>query len=105
MEPTPGPPDLITANGGPWPDSLTGACSNPNQVNGTSCARRVLGAMWKELGDSVTWPAGAAKNPLPTINNECVSAAPYGAPSLSETMAAPGARRHDSSIDGRSVAQ
>ncbi len=28
-EPTPGPPDLITSNGGPWPDSATGACSNP----------------------------------------------------------------------------
>ena len=28
VDPTPGPPDLITTSGGPWPDSLTGSCSN-----------------------------------------------------------------------------
>jgi len=26
-QPVPGPPDLITSSGGPWPDSLTGTCS------------------------------------------------------------------------------
>lgn len=62
-------------------------------VNGASQARRVLGAMYRELGDdSVSWPAGASKNPLPTINGECVNPAPYGAPPVSDTMAAPGAR-------------
>src|SRR6188768_2857815 len=28
----PNPPDLITASGGPWPDSLTGACSSPSKA-------------------------------------------------------------------------
>ncbi|MES1186563.1 MAG: DUF1566 domain-containing protein [Myxococcales bacterium] len=28
----PGPPDLVTASGGPWPDSLTGACASSTQV-------------------------------------------------------------------------
>jgi hypothetical protein len=31
-EPMPGPPDLITSSGGPWPDSLTGACSNTTKA-------------------------------------------------------------------------
>ena len=34
MDPTPLPPDLITSNGGPWPDSLTGACSNAAKAVG-----------------------------------------------------------------------
>ncbi len=28
------PPDLITSSGGPWPDSLTGTCSNGKNVSG-----------------------------------------------------------------------
>jgi hypothetical protein len=28
----PGPPDLITSSGGPWPDSLTGSCANTSKV-------------------------------------------------------------------------
>jgi hypothetical protein len=28
----PGPPDLITSSGGPWPDSLTGACEDAQKV-------------------------------------------------------------------------
>lgn len=31
-EPEPGPPDLITATGGPWPDSFTGTCINATKV-------------------------------------------------------------------------
>jgi Protein of unknown function (DUF1566) len=27
-----GPPDLITSSGGPWPDSLTGACATPSKA-------------------------------------------------------------------------
>lgn len=34
-EPEPGPPDLITATGGPWPDSFTGTCINATKV--TTC--------------------------------------------------------------------
>jgi hypothetical protein len=32
VDPTPGPPDLITKSGGPWPDSLTGSCSNATKA-------------------------------------------------------------------------
>jgi hypothetical protein len=31
-EPEPGPPDLITDMGGPWPDSFTGACANAKRA-------------------------------------------------------------------------
>ncbi len=32
VDPTPGPPDLITSSGGPWPDSLTASCSNASKL-------------------------------------------------------------------------
>jgi Protein of unknown function (DUF1566) len=34
----PGPPDLITSSGGPWPDSLTGACENAAKI--ISCPQK-----------------------------------------------------------------
>lgn len=34
----PGPPDLVTESGGPWPDSLTGICSNGARIS--ECPQR-----------------------------------------------------------------
>ena len=73
------------------------------QVNGASHARRVFSSAWRELGDTVTWPAGTSKNPGPTRNDEAVDLMVYGMPIASDTMAAQGARRHDSAIDGRTL--
>lgn len=73
------------------------------QVNGLSCARRVFREVWLQLCDSVTWSDGTgAKNPSPTnAKGECIDLMSFGAPKQSDTMAEEGARRHDSSIDGR----